>query len=303
MTTTDYIEKIRTLQKENRALFLAHNYQILPIQKIADQVGDSLELSRLAARTDQPVILFCGVKFMAETAKVLAPDKTVLLPRLDAGCPMADMITVSDLQRLKEKYPRAAVVTYVNSSIEIKAMSDVCCTSANAVSVVRNIENKRIIFIPDRNLGRYVQSQVPEKKIVLFEAYCYVHNRIKKSDLQRIKNRYPEAEVLVHPEVKPELTRMADHVLSTGQMLKHVRKSGRQVFIVGTEEGLLDRMRMEHPDKVFLSPHLPRICSNMKRTTLEDVYRALREKRYRITIDPDTARKARTALDRMIKYT
>jgi quinolinate synthase len=303
MDKQETIAEIHRLKEATDAFFLAHNYQIYDIQEIADEVGDSLELSQLAAQTDKPVILFCGVKFMAETAKVLSPDKMVLLPRLDAGCPMADMITPDELQRLREAHPEARVVTYVNSSVEIKAMSDICCTSSNALKIVKNIDADEIIFIPDRNLGQYIQSLLPEKKLILHEAYCYVHNRIKKSDLEKIRKAYPQAEVVVHPEVKPEVTRIADQVLSTGQMLRYVRQSAARQFIVGTEEGLLERMRHDNPAKTFLSPYLPRICVNMKRTTLHDVYLALKNHQYQINVDRDLADRARLALNKMIKYT
>jgi len=295
-------EKINRLRRQRRAVILAHNYQIEAVQMVADFLGDSLDLSRKAASVNQDVIVFAGVKFMAETAKVLAPDKTVLLPRLDAGCPMADMITVEDLRQLKQDHPKAAVVTYVNSSVEIKAESDVCCTSANAVRVVENVKARDIIFIPDRNLGRFVQSRVPEKRIILFEGYCYVHNRIKREEIDVMKERYPDAEIIVHPEVRPEVADMADAVLSTSQMLHHVARSRKKRFVVATEQGLLERMKREYPGKEFFPAFRAKICSNMKRTGLQDIERSLELNQYEIVIDADISRQAFRSLEKMLEY-
>jgi len=295
-------EKILELKNEKNAVILAHNYQVNEVQLIADHLGDSLQLSRLAAEIDNPVIVFCGVKFMAETAKVLSPDKTVLLPRLDAGCPMADMLTVDDLRYLKKRHPNAKVVTYVNSTVEIKAESDACCTSSNAVKVVSNIDSDEIIFVPDRNLGAYVQTKVPEKKIILFEGYCYVHNRIKKEEIESTKRDHPEAEIIVHPENRMEVIELADQVLSTGGMLKHVAGSDGKEFIVGTEQGLLERMKRENPGKEFYPAFLPKLCQNMKRTSLNDVYLALANDQYKIEIDERIAKQAVRSLDEMLKY-
>ncbi len=295
-------EKIERLKKEKDAVILAHNYQISEVQLAADYIGDSLELSRLAAKVKNKVIVFAGVKFMAETAKILSPEKTVLLPRLDAGCPMADMITVDELRFLKKNHPEAKVVTYVNSGVEIKAESDACCTSSNAEKVVANIESDEVIFVPDRNLGSFVQSRVPQKKIILFEGYCYVHNRIKVEEIEEMKKLYPEAEVIVHPEVRKEIVPLADQVLSTSGMLRYAAESDSREFIVGTEQGLLERMKRENPGKVFLSALRPKICQNMKRTSLEDVYKALEMDQYKIEIDEEISVKALKSLDEMLKY-
>jgi quinolinate synthase len=294
--------EIDRLKKEKNAVLLVHNYQVEDVQLAADYLGDSLDLSRTAARVEQDVIVFAGVKFMAETAKILSPRKKVLLPRLDAGCPMADMIVPEELRELKERHKNAKVVTYVNSSVEIKAESDACCTSANAVKVVKNIDADEIIFVPDRNLGSYVQKMVPGKKIILFEGYCYVHNRIKKEEILAMKERFPGAEVVAHPEVRPEVAALADEVLSTSGMLKYVSQSGRQEFIVATEQGLLDRMHRENPGKKFYPAFRPKICANMKRTSLRDVYDSLNEEKYEIHVDPDIAAGAIKALDQMLKY-
>jgi quinolinate synthase len=295
-------EKIKQLKKEKNAVLLAHNYQMTEVQEIADFLGDSLELSRKAATVKNDIIVFAGVKFMAETAKILSPDKKVLLPRLDAGCPMADMIVAEELIELKAQYPNAKVVTYVNSSVEIKAESDACCTSSNAVKVVKNIDSDEIIFVPDRNLGSYVQSKVPEKKLILFEGYCYVHNRIKVNELEEMKKLYPDAKIVVHPEVRKELVGLADEVLSTSGMLRFVTQSDAKQFVVATEQGLLERMKRDNPNKEFLPAYRPKICSNMKRTSLKDIFLALDEERYEINIKPEIAKRAVRSLDEMLKY-
>jgi len=293
---------IARIKKDMNAVIFAHNYQSRETQKIADFLGDSLELSRLAAQVPEQTIVFAGVKFMAETAKILAPDKLVLLPRLDAGCPMADMITLEDLRELKALHPQAMVVTYVNSSAEIKAESDLCCTSANAVSVVRNVPSRQVIFIPDKNLGAYVASKVPEKELILFEGYCYVHNRIKIEEIVEMKRRFPNAPVLIHPEAPMAVLNLADEVFSTSGMLAYVQKSTEKEFVVATEQGLLERMAAENPGKQFYPALRPKICSNMKRTTLEDVLGAMQKKQYQITVDERIAVPARKALAEMLKY-
>lgn len=298
----DLVNKIDVLKKEMDAVILAHNYQVSEVQLIADYLGDSLELSKIAAKIKNPVIVFAGVKFMAETAKILSPEKTVLLPRLDAGCPMADMVTIDDLHDLKTDYPDAKVVTYVNSTAEIKAESDICCTSANAVNVVKNLDAKQIIFIPDKNLGAYIQSLVPEKEIILFEGYCYVHNRITKDEVLLTKEKYPDAKIIVHPESPMEVVKTANEVLSTSGMLRFAKESDASQFIVATEQGLLERMKRENPNKTFFPAFRPKICSNMKRTSLIDVYNALNEKKYEIEIDPEISNKAVLALNKMITY-
>lgn len=294
--------EILDLKSKRNAVILAHNYQVEEVQLAADFLGDSLELSRKAASLTQDVIVFAGVKFMAETAKILSPAKRVLLPRLDAGCPMADMITVDDLRELKSRHPRAMVVTYVNSSVEIKAESDVCCTSSNAVQVVKNIPAAEIIFIPDENLGSYVQKMVPDKKLHLFEGFCYVHNRIKREEIEAMRVRHPLAKIIVHPEVPPEVAEGADEVLSTSGMLNYVGNSAAREFIVATEQGLLQRMKRENPGKDFIPAGNPKICSNMKRTALQDVHDSLSQDKYVIEVDPEIAERAGRALREMLQY-
>jgi len=298
---SEFSQAIARLKKDKNAIILAHNYQIEEVQLAADFLGDSLELSRKAAELTQDIIVFAGVKFMAETAKILSPGKKVLLPRLDAGCPMADMIAVDDLREMKRQHPNAPVVTYVNSSVEIKAESDVCCTSANAVQVVANLPAPEIIFIPDENLGNYVQKMVPGKKLFLFEGFCYVHQRISKEEIAEMRIRHPQAKVIVHPEVRLEVMDLADEVLSTSGMLKYVSRSLQKEFIVATEQGLLERMKRENPGKTFYPPLTPKICSNMKRTALKDVYDSLNEEKYEITVDPVVSDKALHALRGMLE--
>lgn len=299
----DLKKRIEELKKKKNAVILAHNYQVEEVQLTADYLGDSLELSKLAAKVEHPVIVFAGVKFMAETAKILSPQKTVLLPRLDAGCPMADMITVEELRELKKEHPRAKVVTYVNSTVEIKAESDACCTSANAAKVVDSIDAEEIIFVPDRNLGSYVQKVLGnKKKLILYEGYCYVHDRIKKEEILKMKEMYPRAKVLVHPEARMDVLDLADEVLSTSGMLRYAADSPGNQFIIGTEQGLIERMKRENPGKEFYPPLKAKTCSNMKKTGLIDIANALEYDRYEIEIEESISRKAVDALNEMLKY-
>ncbi|RME38672.1 MAG: quinolinate synthase NadA, partial [Deltaproteobacteria bacterium] len=268
-------EKIRRLCAERDALLMAHNYQRDEIQEIADITGDSLGLSMEAARTDKKVIVFCGVHFMAESAAILAPDKTVLLPRVDAGCPMADMVTAEGLRELKAQHPDATVVTYVNSSAAVKAESDICCTSSNAVNVARTLDAKKLLLVPDRNLGRYIARHVPDKECICWEGYCPTHDRLKVEDVQKARAEHPEALFMAHPECAPDVLELADHICSTSGMYEFARKSDARSFIVGTEMGILYRLRKENPDKEFILPSKSLVCPNMKLTSLEDVLQAL----------------------------
>jgi len=299
---TELIERIKELKEKKKAVILAHNYQIPEIQDLADFVGDSLELARVSKDLEQNLIVFCGVRFMAETTKILSPEKKVLLPSDTAGCPLAEMIKEKDILFLKEKYPDAWVVSYVNSSAKIKALSDVCCTSANAVKVVKNIPAKRVIFVPDRNLGWWVKRNVPDKEVILTQGYCYVHQGFSLEDLERVKTLYPDAEVLVHPEAPPELLERADFVLSTSGMLKRVRDSLNDKFIIGTEEGLIYRLKKENPYKEFYSLGIPRICQDMKKTTLENLFDSLENEIFEITLKREIINKAKKALERMLEY-
>ena len=294
-------KEIRRLKKEKEAVLLVHNYQVGEIQDLADFLGDSLGLSREATRVSEKMIIFCGVKFMAETAKILSPEKAVLLPRLDADCPMASMVDVDGLLELKARHPNAVVVTYVNSTAEVKAESDVCCTSANAVQVVQNIEADEIIFTPDRNLAAYVQ-RFTNKKIIPWEGFCYVHDRFTKDEVVQAKKNHPDALLVVHPECPPEVIDEADEVLSTSGMIKFAKQSPAKKFLIGTEEGILYRLKKENPDKIFYSAGIAKICQGMKLTRLEDLYQALQKEQYTIEIPEAIMDRARISLERMLNY-
>lgn len=294
------VEEINKLKKEKSALILAHNYQRPEIQNIADFLGDSLELAREAAKTDARIIVFCGVRFMAETAKILSPEKLVLIPRKDAGCPMADMITAEDLRELKKNYPQAKVVSYVNTNAEVKAESDICCTSANAVKIVKDISAQRIIFTPDKNLAAYCQRFV-EKEIIPWNGYCYVHERITEKEVRLAKEKFPDALLLVHPECNPAVIELADEVLSTSGMLSLAKKSDKKRFLIGTEEGLIYRLKRENPGKEFYAAGTVKICRNMKLNTLNDLYLSLKEERYVIELPDEIIVPARKALKAMFE--
>jgi len=298
---TETIQTILRLKREKNALLLVHNYQLPEIQDIADVLGDSLDLSRRAAAAEEKVIVFCGVRFMAETAKILAPEKTVLLPRRDAGCPMAETIDADSLRKMKLQYPKAKVVTYVNSTAEVKAESDVCCTSANAVKVVQDIEADEILFTPDRNLASYVQ-RFTQKKIIPWQGFCYVHEQFRLEDVIHAKEAHPNALLLVHPECPPEIVDMADQVLSTSGMVRFSRESSAKAFLIATEEGLIHRLKSENPYKAFYSAGPARTCLNMKRTRLWDVAAALEHDQYRMDVPEPVASRARRALEAMLAY-
>jgi quinolinate synthase len=294
------IQRIKELRKHKDALILAHLYQLPEVQDIADIVGDSLELAKAARSASAGIIVFCGVYFMAETAKILNPDKTVLMPEPDAGCPMADMIGREDVLALREKHPGAAVVCYVNSSAQVKAESDICCTSSNALKVAASVENDEIIFIPDKNLGRYVASQLPEKRFIFYDGFCPTHNKITVSAIQNARAVQKNAKVLVHPECTPDVIASADFVGSTSQIIDYVRKSPARDFIIGTESGIFHQLQKLCPEKRFFSPHGGMLCPNMKKTTLEKVLLSLENGQYKIEVDGKTARAAYGAIDRML---
>ena len=301
MDTEALQEKIRALKKEKNALIVAHNYQIDAVQAIADVVGDSFALSKYCATASQDVIVFCGVHFMAESAKILSPQKTVLLSERTAGCPMADMVTATDVQELKRRHPRAAVVCYINTSAAVKAECDICCTSSNAVKVIRSLAEEEIIFVPDKNLGSYIAAQVPEKKMIIWEGFCVTHHRVTVEEVTRVREAHPDALILVHPECRPEVVARADFVGSTKQIIDFATASAEKKFIIGTEMGVLYRLEKDNPGKTFylLSPGL--ICPNMKKTTLTSVYNALAQMQYPIEVAEEILIKARSALERMLQ--
>jgi quinolinate synthase len=293
------IQLILELKKQLNAVILVHNYQRPEMYKIADFIGDSLGLSEEAAKTDADIILFCGVKFMAETAKILSPKKTVLLPSLDAGCALADMATLEQLKKVKEKHPDAAVVSYVNANADIKAESDVCCTSMNAVKIVNSLPNKEIIFLPDKNLGRHVAAKT-DKKIILWDGYCFVHDKLNAEMLDDLKKDMPGAKIIAHPECKTDILQEADHISGTGGMAKFANSSNAKDFIVVTECGMTEKLKEDVPDKNFYS--FCNICPYMKYTTLPLVVSSLTQKQHEITLPEETIKKARKALDKMLEY-
>jgi quinolinate synthase len=316
-------EEILTLKQKSRAIILAHNYQRDEVQEIADFTGDSLELSRTASTIDCDVIVFAGVNFMAESASVLCPDKTVLLTEIDAGCPMADMIHVDSprferksfpgfnnpppyifpkeftLRDIKAQYPGVPVVSYVNTTADVKAESYICCTSANIVKVIESLPGDTVISVPDRNLSMWAQRNTT-KKVIAWDGYCHVHERVNPDDVTRAKKEHPKALVMAHPECRLDVLEMADHVTSTSGMLRFAKSSSEKEFIVGTEIGLMYRLRKENPDKLFYPLRKDMICPTMKMTTLSSVLRALKENNYVIKVPEEIRIPAKKALDRML---
>lgn len=300
MNNAALIKEIKKLKKEKNAVILAHLYQIPDIQDLADFVGDSLDLSRKASTTDADIIVFCGVRFMAETAKILSPQKMVLAPERFAGCPMADMVTARDVERLREQHPDGAVVCYINSPASVKAVSDICCTSSNAVAVVKSLKQKKIIFLPDRNLGHYISRFFEDRTFVLFDGFCPVHDQITLEMAQAAKEAYPDAKMLVHPECRPEVVDLADFVGSTTKIINAAGQFDARTLIIGTEEGVLHPLRRAYPEKQFVSLHAPFVCPDMKRTTLESVHMALTHLQYRIELDQAVMDAASVSLNRML---
>jgi quinolinate synthase len=295
------LEKIETLKKQRNAVILAHNYQPSEIQDLADFTGDSLGLSIKASQTDAEVIVFCGVKFMAETAAILSPQKTVLLPDRFAGCPLADMITAQQLRQFKQKHPGALVVCYVNSPAEVKAESDYCCTSANAVDIVNSLpKNKRIIFVPDQHLGRFVVERTG-RNLILWPGYCHVHVMITEDDIKNAKAKYPDAVVMAHPECTEPVKALADQILSTGQMLKFARKSTKKQFIIATEIGIIHALKKQNPQAEFIPASERAVCPNMKKITLDKVVGSLEDMQYKVAVPEEIRVKAKRSLDRMVE--
>jgi len=301
MGRNELLTKVQKLKDKKNAIILAHNYQLPEIQDIADFVGDSLDLAQKATKTSADYIVFCGVNFMAESAKILNPDKIVIHPDLNSRCPMADMVDVESLSWLQKDHPDAVTVAYVNTTADVKAVSDVCCTSSNAVKVIKSLDAKEIIFIPDKNLGLYVKRFIKDKEIILWPGMCPTHhNNIKKDDILRLKKEHPEAEIMVHPECQPEVIDIADYVFSTNGMVKHVAQSKSREFIVGTEEGLCYRLKRENPDKEFYS--LPNsICHDMKKITIDKVIKSLETLEPKLELSPSIIEKAKKPLTRMME--
>jgi quinolinate synthase len=317
-------EKILTLKEKKNAIILAHNYQREEVQDIADHTGDSLELSRIAASIDCDVIVFCGVNFMAESASILSPEKTVLLPEITACCPMADMITVSDarnikthfpgfeytegykypaeftLSDIKKAHPGVPVVTYVNTTADVKAESDICCTSANAVKIVESLDSDKVICTPDKNLSAWIAKNT-KKQVIAWDGFCHVHERASADDVMNAKKEHPDALVLAHPECRMEVLEKADHVTSTSGMLRYAKSSDAKELIIGTETGLLYKLRKDNPDKTFYPLRKDMVCPNMKKTSLNSVLNALETMTYKVKVPEEIRVPAKKALDRMLQ--
>jgi len=301
MPKEEIVKKIETLKHERDAVILVHNYQPPEIQDIADHLGDSLDLSRLAQTLPNKVIIFCGVHFMAETASILSPEKKVILPEPTAGCPMADMLSAEDLRELRENHSDAVVVSYVNSTAEVKALTDICCTSANAVKVVESIpEDRKVIFGPDRFLGNWVAKQTG-RDMIIWKGFCPSHQKILPEHIEELKKKHPDAVVIVHPEANFEVVEMADAVLGTGGMIRYAGENDAETFIVGTEVGMIYRLKSLYPEKEFIVASEQAVCRNMKKISLEKVLRSLETLEPVISVDPETAEKARRSIERMIE--
>ena len=293
-------EEIKKLKKERNAIILSHFYTRREVREVADFVGDSLSLCKAAVNSKAEVIVFAGVHFMAESASIISPEKLVLLPVPDAGCPMADMVTVKSLREAKEKHPEAAVVCYVNSSAAVKAESDICCTSANAINVVNSVENREIIFVPDKNLGAFVSLHT-DKKIHLWPGFCHVHENIGDEEIKELKKKHPDAEFLAHPECRPEVLNLADHILSTSGIIKEAERSDSTEFIIGTEKEIVKNLNRKYPDKKFYPASEKAFCYNMKKITLESILNSLQNMEYEVHVPEHIRVKAKKALDRMLE--
>lgn len=294
------IEQINKLKKEKNAVILAHCYQNVEIDEVADYVGDSLYLSQMAAKTDADIILFAGVYFMAQTAKILCPEKKVLLPRLESGCRMADMISLNQLREFKSKHPNIPTVCYINSTAEVKSECDICCTSSNAVKIVKSLNADKILFLPDTYLGKWVESQLGNLDVITYPGFCPTHLQIRPEDIEKARAEYPDALVLAHPECHQSVTKLADYVGSTTGIMKYAIESDKKQFIIATEKGVVDRLKRDYPDKEFILIKDNIICPNMKWHTLTDIYNALEKEEHEITVDKEIASKALGCIDRML---
>jgi quinolinate synthase len=302
MNNLNEIQKEIIRRKEEKgAVVVAHTYQPREVQEIADLVGDSLQLSKYCATESTELIVFCGVHFMAESAKILSPENTVLLPEINAGCPMADMVDADDLIEFKKQYPEAKVVCYINSTAAVKAVSDICCTSSNAVDIVKSLDAKQIIFVPDQNLGSYVSKFVPEKDIILWEGYCRVHHRLQASEVYEVKEQHPEAKVAMHPECRPETLDSADFIGSTKAIIDYVLSTNYESYIIATEMGVIDRINILDPSKKLYIASEGLLCRNMKKTNIEKVLLSLQKEQYKIELEKDVMDKARGCLERMLE--
>lgn len=298
----DIREKILELKKEKNAVILAHCYQNVEIDEIADYVGDSLYLSQKAAESDADIIVFAGVTFMAQTAKIISPDKKVIIPSLDCGCDMADMITLNQLREFKSKYPDIPTVCYINSTAEVKSECDICCTSSNAMKIVKSLNSDKVLFLPDQFLGKWVESQLDGVEVITYNGCCPIHNKVTVEDVKLMKSKHPGVKVLTHPECRVEVTQISDYVGSTTGIIKYVADNkDLNEFIIVTEKGVIDRLRRDYPDKKFYLIREDMICSSMKTNRFEDIYNALLNEKYEITLDSDISKKALVCIERMLK--
>lgn len=297
----ELIEKIKSLKKKKNAVILAHCYQNVEIDEVADYVGDSLYLSQMAAKTDADIIVFAGVYFMAQTAKILCPEKKVLLPRLESGCLMADMVNLQQLREFKAKNPNLPTVCYINSTAEVKSECDMCCTSSNALKVVKSLNAEKLLFLPDTYLGKWVESQLDNVEVITYPGYCPTHLKIRPQDVVAAREKYPEAKVLAHPECHKEVVKLADYTGSTTGIMKYAIESDAKTFIIVTEKGVVDRLKRDYPEKEFILIKDDIICPNMKWHTLLDIYNSLNEEIHEIDVDKDIARKALGCINRMLE--
>lgn len=295
------LNEIKKLKKEKNAVILAHCYQNVEIDEVADFVGDSLYLSQMAAKTDADIIIFAGVYFMAQTAKILNPKKKVLLPRLESGCLMADMINLEQLREFKSKHPDIPTVCYINSTAEVKTECDICCTSSNALKIVKSLNAEKVLFLPDTYLGKWVESQLNGTEVITYPGYCPTHLRIKPEDILAAKEKYPNAKVLAHPECHKEVVKLADYTGSTTGIMKYAIESDAKQFIISTEKGVVDRLKRDYPEKEFILIKDNIICPNMKWHTLEDIYNALKNEEHEINVEEEVAQKAIKCIDRMLE--
>lgn len=294
-------EEIIKLKKEKNAVILAHCYENIEVDEVADYVGDSLYLSQIAAKTDADIIVFCGVYFMAETAKILSPEKKVLLPNISAGCAMADMLSAQQLKEFKAQYPNVPVVCYVNSTAEVKSLSDISCTSANAIKIVKSLNSKEVLFVPDKGLGGYVNSQLEDVNVTSFEGYCPVHYEVRKEEIQDMKLKYPNAMVLVHPESHIDVVAQADFVGSTSGIMKAVKESDKKQFIIVTEIGVTERLQRDYPDREFYAGSPKSVCKDMKLITLEDILKSLQTLEPEVIVEEEISKKAYECINKMLK--
>ena len=295
------IEKIKTLKEEKNAIVLAHSYQNIEIDEIADFVGDSLYLSKQAEKTNADIIVFAGVYFMAQTAKIISPSKKVLLPNLHAGCLMADMINHEQMVNFKKNHPNIPVVCYINSTAEVKAECDICCTSSNAVDIVRSLNRNKVLFIPDANLGKWVEKQLNGIEVITYDGNCPVHHNVKMEDIQEARSCYPNAKILIHPECKPEVSALGDYVGSTSGIIDYVKNSHDRQFVIVTEKGVADRLKRDYPDREFILIKDNMLCESMKLTTLEEIWHALEYEVNEINLDEEVRRLSSNCIEKMLK--